>query len=121
MFDSTNATMCGSRMVQADEEWNHLLLTTNADNFTWHLSAFISSISHACYNCYFTGKESIISFTIFWTDMINFHSMNGQTIIDLMWFNQIYNSKEIFTSFRYIKRLLIERFNIRQLKPTKQL
>ena len=38
-----------------------------------------------------------------------------------MWYNQIYNSKEMFTSFRYIKRLLIERFNIRQLKPTKKL
>ena len=121
MFDSTNATYCGSRMVQADVEWNRLLLTTNADDFIWHLSAFIAVMTHSAYHCYFAGKESILSFTIFYTDIVNFWAINDQTIIQLMWYNQIYNSKEIFTSFRLIKKILIERFNIRELKPTKQL
>ena len=117
MFDSTNARHCGSRLVQMDEVWNRLILTQDLDQALYLVASLTAISSYGGYNCYFALKESLIASLLMFTDFTNFHAIDNQSILDLLWYNQIYYSKEIFTSLRYIRKMLTEKINLRTIYP----
>ena len=100
-----------------DEVWNRLILEQDLDKCIYLLASLTALSSYGQYNCYYTAKESLIASMLLVTDLVNFFSIDNQSLIDLLWYNQIYYSGEIFTSLRYIKLLLTTKINLRNMYP----
>ena len=114
LFNSLNSTQCGSRLVQFNDNLQILIQATEKDPIIYQVAALLSLGAFASFNCYFTTKE--VATEISSKYMFGYNTLfyiDGYNFGHLLWYNNIYNSGSIFTSYRFIKRILTERINIR--------
>jgi len=62
MFDSSNATTCGSRLIQVNQNLNDMITSVELDKFLYHLACFFATIGYTNFHCYFMTKEVILDF-----------------------------------------------------------
>lgn len=87
VFDSVNATKCGSRLVQFNDNFHKLILSTELDAIIYQLASLTALGAFTTYNCYFTVKETITRVGFFVFDYEVLFVRNNWNFLHLVWFN----------------------------------
>jgi len=105
-------------MVQFNDNLQTLILASETDPIIYQVAALMALSAFASFNCYFTVKEIVIDIGTYMFEYNVLFNLDGYNFGHLLWFNQIYKSGSMYTSLRFIKRILIERINLRHMFPT---
>ena len=106
LFDSSNSTVCGSRLIQLNDNIRDMVASNTTDTLMYHTSSFIATSAFATYNCYYSMSESLFGYIGF-TDGMAWVGANRQySWIEYIFLNGVWTGPENFEAYRQILKLL---------------
>lgn len=125
LFENTNSTKCGSRLIQMNTLFNNMLAKIDElDPFLKELADFSATTGYMCFHCYFMGKDvmtDLVETTMKYIEIYGDDEIAGTNPLGIWFFNFLWAQTDIVNNFRAFQIITSSRIYTKNLEPTNRL